>query len=61
MFILADPLGLKTWELKKVNNQVKRVIKYDKNEYHHLIEVIYCAVHDCYFALRHDNTMIVFF
>ena len=37
----------------------QRVFSYPDFEYKHIIDVIYCKNHNCYFALKGDFTLVV--
>jgi hypothetical protein len=49
------------WEWKNGNNQSKKALDCDKKGLTRLVDIVYCNVHNCYFALQADNTIRVAF
>ncbi|CAF0852544.1 unnamed protein product, partial [Brachionus calyciflorus] len=60
LFALVDYNGITSWRWKNLTLKTKREIYYDCNELQNIIDFIYSSVHNCYFALRTDNSLALF-
>ncbi|KAK3608331.1 hypothetical protein CHS0354_030785 [Potamilus streckersoni] len=58
-FLILDSKGITTWKRDMVDPRVRRALQHPKYEYRLIINIVYAAKYNCYFALGKDFSLKV--